>query len=189
MQIANIYGVLQVDDQIPSSIPDVVVVQSFSPVQLSMILWAAALQVSLSFTISWSLLKLMSTESVMLSVIPFSSCPQSFLASGVFPIELALHIRWPKYWSLSYSISPSNEHSGLISFRIDWLDLLAVQGTLQSLFQHHSSKARDHGRSGTGSKPRIQEVVQVGPELFLPEATLLPTVLDDLWGLGFQGLH
>ena len=76
------------------------------------------------------------------SVIPFSSCPQSFPASGSFPCEeSALHIRWPKYWSFSFNISPSNEHPGLISFRMDWLDLLAVQGTLKSLLQHHSSEA------------------------------------------------
>ena len=66
------------------------------------------------------------------SVVPFSSCPQSFLASGSFQIESALHIRWPKYWSFSFNISPSNEHPGLISFRMDWLDLLAVQGILKS---------------------------------------------------------
>ena len=75
------------------------------------------------------------------SVIPFSSCPQSFLASGSFPKESALHIRWPKYWSFSFNINPSNEQLGLISFRMDWLNLLAVQGTLKSLLQHHSSKA------------------------------------------------
>ena len=75
------------------------------------------------------------------SVIPFSSCLQSFPASGSFPVMLALRIRWPKYWSFSFSISPSSEYSGLISFRIDWFDLIAVQGTLKSLLQHHSSKA------------------------------------------------
>ena len=74
------------------------------------------------------------------SVVPFSSCPQSFPAS-VFSTESALHIRWPKYWSFSFNISPSNEHPGLMSFRMDWLDLFAVQGTLKSLLQHHSSKA------------------------------------------------
>ena len=74
------------------------------------------------------------------SVIPFSSCPQSFPASESSS-ESTLHMRWPKYWSFSFSISPSNEHPGLISFRMDWLDLLAVQGTLKSLLQHHSSKA------------------------------------------------
>ena len=75
------------------------------------------------------------------SVVPFSSCPQISPRIRVFSDESALHIRWPKYWSFSFSISPSNEHPGLISFRMDWLDLLAVQGTLKSLLQHHSSKA------------------------------------------------
>ena len=89
----------------------------------------------------WSLLKLMSIELVMpstitSSVVPFSCCLQSFAASGSFPMS-----QWPKYWSFSFSISLSNEYSGLIAFRIDWFDLLAVQGTLKSLLQHHSSKA------------------------------------------------
>ena len=113
--------------------------------------WTAARQASLSITASQGLLKLTSIESVMpstisSSVVPFSSCPQSFPASGSssmsqFSNESALPIRWPKYWSFSFSIIPSNEHSGLISFRMDWLDLLAVQGTLKSFLQHHSSKA------------------------------------------------
>ena len=75
------------------------------------------------------------------SVAPFSSCPQSFPASGFFSNELALHITWPKYWSFSFSISLSNEYWGLISFRIDWFDLLTVQGSLKSLLQHHNMKA------------------------------------------------
>ena len=75
------------------------------------------------------------------SIIPFSSCPQSFTASGFFSSESALHIRWLKYWSFSLNINPTNEHPGLISFRMDWLELLEVQGTLKSLLQHHSSKA------------------------------------------------
>src|SRR5574339_64438 len=75
------------------------------------------------------------------SVVPFSSCPQSLPASGFFPMSQLLAMRWAKYWSCSFSISPSNEYPGLISFRMDWLDLLAVQGTLKSLLQHHSSKA------------------------------------------------
>ena len=100
-------------------------------------------QAPLSFPISWSLRKLMSIESVMLSS-HFILCPPLFLPSdfpsiSVFSNEPAFHIRWPKYWS--FSISPSNEYPGLISFRIDWLDLLAVQGTLKSLLQHHSWKA------------------------------------------------
>ena len=100
----------------------------------------------LSFTIYQSLLKLMSIESVMPSNHLILCCPLLFLPSifpsiRVFFNELFLHIRWPKYWSFSFSISPSNEYSGLISFRMDRLDLLAVQGTLKSLLQHHSSKA------------------------------------------------
>ena len=78
------------------------------------------------------------------SVIPFSSCPQIFPSIRVLSNESALHIGWPKYWSFSFNISPSNEHPGLISFRVDWLDLLAVQRTLKSLLQHHSSKASIH---------------------------------------------
>ena len=81
------------------------------------------------------------SDAILLSsVVPFSSCPQSFPASGSFQMS-QLCIRWPKYWSFSFNISPSNEHPGLTSFRMDWLDLLAVQGTLKSLLQHHSSKA------------------------------------------------
>ena len=99
------------------------------------------------FTISWSLCKLRSIESMMPSnrlipCTPFYSCPQSFPASESFPMsQLTLCMRGPKYWSFSFNISPSNEYSGLISFRMAWLDLLAVQGTLKSLLQHHSSKA------------------------------------------------
>ena len=107
---------------------------------------------SLSITNSGSLLKLMSIESVM----PFNHlilCHPRLLLPSVFPSirvfsnESVLHMRWPKYWSFSFSISPSNEYSGLISFRMDWLDLLAVQGTLKSLLQHHSSKASINQRS------------------------------------------
>ena len=108
--------------------------------------WTAARQASLSSTISQSLLKVMSIESVM----PFNHLilchsllflPSIFHSFRVFSNESSLHNRWPKYWSFSFSISPSNEYSGLISSRIDWFDLLAVQGTLKSLLQHHSSKA------------------------------------------------
>ena len=100
---------------------------------------------SLSSTVSWSLFKFMSIESLMLSNhLILCHClllPSIFPGIKAFSKELALHIRWPKYWSFSFNISPSNEYSGLISFRIDWFDLLAVQGTLKALFQHHSSKA------------------------------------------------
>ena len=106
----------------------------------------AAHQASLSITNSKSLLKLMSIESVMPSNCLILCCPLLLLPSifpsiRVFSVESVLHIRWPKYWSFSFSISPSNEYSGLISFRRDWLDLLAVQRALKSLLQHHSSKA------------------------------------------------
>ena len=108
--------------------------------------WTAARQASLSITNSRSLLKLIFIESVMPSnhlilCRPLLLPPSIFPSVRVFSKESALHIRWPKYWSFSFSISPSNEYSGLISFRMDWLDLLAVQGTLKSLLQHHSSKA------------------------------------------------
>ena len=108
--------------------------------------WTAAHQASLSITNSQSLLKLMSIMSVMPSnhlilCCPFSPLPSIFPSIRVFSNESVLHITWPKYWSFSFSFSPSNEQLGLISFRMDWLDLLAVQGTLKSLLQHHSSKA------------------------------------------------
>ena len=108
--------------------------------------WTAARQASLSITNSRSLPKLMSIESVMpanhcILCHPLLLLPSIFPSIRVFSSESGLHIRWPKYWSFSYTISPSNEYSGLISFRMDWLDLLAVQGTLKSLLQHHSSKA------------------------------------------------
>ena len=121
-------------------------VQSLSRVRLFVTPWITAHQASLSITNSWSSLKLMSIESVMPSSHLILCCPLLLLPpippnNRVFSNESALHIRWPKYWSFSFSIRPSNEHPGLISFRMDWLDLLAVQGTRKSLFQHHSSKA------------------------------------------------
>ena len=121
-------------------------VQSLSHVRLFVTPWTAACQASLSTTNSRSLLKLMSIESVIQSnhlilcrslLLP----PSVFPSIRVFSNESVLHITWLKYWSFSFSISPSNEYSGLISFRIDWFDLLAVQGTLKGLLQHHSSKA------------------------------------------------
>ena len=108
--------------------------------------WAATHQAPLSFTISQSLLEFMSIESVMpCNHLIFCQClillPSIFPSIRVFSNESVLPIRWPKYWSFSFNISPSNEYSGLISFRMDWLDLLAVQGTLKTLLQHHSSIA------------------------------------------------
>ena len=123
-----------------------VVVQSLSHVQLFATPWTAAHQAFLSITNSWSSLKLMSIKLVMPSnhlnlCRPLLLLPSTFPSIRVFSNESALHIRWPKYWSFRFNISSSNEHSGLISFRIGWLDLLAVQGTLKSPLQYHSSKA------------------------------------------------
>ena len=121
-------------------------VQSLSWDQLFATPRTAPCQASLSITNSQSLLKLMSTELVMPSnhlilCCPLLCLPSIFPSIRVFSKESDLHIRWPMYWSFSFSISPSNEYSGLITFRMDWLDLLTVQGTLKSLLQHHSSKA------------------------------------------------
>ena len=120
-------------------------VQSPSSVRLFVTPRTTAHQASLSITNSWTSPKPMSVESVMSSnhliLCPLLLLPSMFPSIGVFSNESALCIRWPKYWRFTFSISPSNEYSGLISFRMDWLDLLAVQGTLKSLLQHHSSKA------------------------------------------------
>ena len=123
-----------------------IVFQLLCHVQLFAAPWTAALQASLSITISWSLLRFMSIESVMTFNHLILCCPL-LLQSSIFPSirvfsnESVLRIRWPKYWSFSFSVSPSKKYSGLVSFRMDWLDLLAVQGTLKSVLQHHSSKA------------------------------------------------
>ena len=125
-------------------------VQSLSVVQLFATSWTAIYQASLSITNSQSLLKLMSIQSVMPSSHLILYCPLLLLppilpSIRVSSNESTLSMKWPKYWSFSFSISPCNEHPGLISFRMDWLDLLAVQGTLKSLLQHHSSKASFFG--------------------------------------------
>ena len=122
-------------------------VKSLSCVRLFATPWTTACQASLSITNSWSLLKLMSIELVMPSnhlilCHPLLLLPSIIPSIRVFSNESLLRIRWPKYWSFSFSVSPSNEYSGLISFRMNWLDPLAVQGTLNSLLQHHSSKAQ-----------------------------------------------
>ena len=121
-------------------------VQLLSRARLFVAPWTAARQASLSITNSRSLLRLMSIEAVMPSnhlmlCRPLLLLPSIFPSVGVFSNESVFHSTWPKYWSFSFSISPSSEYSELISFRMDWLDLLAVQGTLKSLLQHHSSKA------------------------------------------------
>ena len=121
-------------------------VQSLSLAQLFATPWATGHKASLSITSSWSIFELMSIESVMpfnhlILCHPLLLLPSIFPSIRVFSNEPVLHIKWPKYWSFSFSISPSNKYAGLISFRIDWFALLAVQGTLKSLLQHHSSKA------------------------------------------------
>ena len=135
---------LHIPDPVSCS-EELVAVQSLNHVQLLVMWWTAASQASLSCTISLSLLKLMSPESVMPSnhviLCRLLLLLSIFPGIRVFSNDSVLPIRWPKYWSFSFSISPSNEYPGLISFRIDWLNLLAVQGTLKSLLQHHNSKA------------------------------------------------
>ena len=137
-------------------------VQSLSHVWLFVTPWTAAHQASLCITKSWTLLKLMPIELVMPSNhlilrLPLLLLPSIFLSIRVFSKESVLLIRWPKYWSFSFSIRPSNEHSGLISFRIDWFDLLAVQGTLKSLLQHTVQKHQFFGSQLTlWSKSHIQ---------------------------------
>ena len=121
-------------------------IQSLSCVWLFVTPWTVACQASLSITNSWRLLELMSIELVIPSnhlILgrPLLLLPSIFPSTRIFSSESALHIKWPKYWSFSFSISPSSEYSRLISFRMDWVDLLAVQGTLKSFLQHHSSKA------------------------------------------------
>ena len=138
-------------------------VQSLSHVQLFATPWTATCQASLSITNSWSLLKLMSIESVIKSN-HLILCHPLLLPTSIFPSirvfsnESVLPIRWPKYWSFSFSISPSKEYSGLISFRIDWLNLLVVQGTLKSLLQHHSSKASILQHSGFFYSPTLTSI-------------------------------
>ena len=154
----------------------------------------AARQSSLSFTISQSLLKLMSIE----SVIPFSHlilCHPLLLLPSIFPStrafsnEPALCIRWPKYWSLSFSISPSNEYSGLISFRIDWLDLLAVQGTLKSLL--HSSKASILWRSAFFMVHLSHPYMTTGKTIALTRWTFVGKVMSLLFNTvsGFKAIY
>ena len=139
---------------------------------------------SLSITNSWSSLKLMSIESVMPSrhlilCCPFSSCPQSLPAS-VFSNESTLRMRWPKYWSFSFSISPSKEYPGLISFRMDWLDVLAVQGTLKTLLQHHSSKASILGHSAFFTVQLLHPYMTTGKTIALTRWTFVGKVMSRL---------
>ena len=161
-------------------------VQLLSHVWLFETPWAVACQASLSITNSQSFLKLMSFESVMASNYfilcrPLLLPPSIFPSNRVFPNESALHIRWPKYWSFSFHISPSNEHPGLISFRMGWLDLLAVQGTLNSLLQHHSSKASILQRSAFFTVQLSHPYMTTGKTVALTRQTFVGKVMSLLF--------
>jgi len=160
-------------------------VQSLSCVRLFATPWTAALQASLSITSSWSLLKLMSIELVMPSSHLILCWPLLLLlpippSIRVFSNESTLRMRWPKYWSFSFSISPSNEHPGLMSFRMDWLDLqpVAVQGTLKSLLQHHSSKASILQRSAFFTVQLSHPYMTTGKTTALTRWTFVGKVLS-----------
>ena len=157
-------------------------VQLLSRVQLFATPRTAAHQASLSITNSQSLPKLMPIESVMPSnhlilCCPLLLLPSSFPSIRVFTNESALHIRWPKYWSFSFNISPSNEHSGLVSFKMLWMDLLAVQGTLKSLLQHHSSKASILRRSAFFIVQLLHPYMTTGETIALTRWTFVGKVM------------
>ena len=150
--------------------------------------WTTAHQASLSFIISWSLLELLSVESVIRSNClnlchPLLLPPSIFPSIRVFSYESVLHIRWPKYWSFCFSISPSNEHPGLISFRMDWLDLLAVQGALKSLLQHHSSKASILWRSAFFIVQPSHPYMTTGKTIALTRQTFVGKVMSLLFNM------
>ena len=165
-------------------------VQSHSRVWLFATPWIAARQASLSITNSWGLLKFMSIKSVMLSshlilrhsLLHLPPIPPSI---RVFSNESLLHIRWPKYWSFSFSISPSSEHPGLISSKMDWLDLLAVQGTLKSLLQHHSSKASILQRSAFFTVQLSHPYMTTGKTIALTRWTFVDKVMSLLFNMLF----
>ena len=163
-------------------------VQLLSHIQLFATPWTAARQASLSITNSQSPPKLMSIELVMPSNHHILCCPLLLLPSifpsiRVFSNESALHIRWPEYWNFSFNISPSNEHSGLISFRMDWLDLLAVQGTLKSLFQYHSSKASILQCSGFFMVQLSHPYMTTGKTIALMRRTFVDKVMSLLFNM------
>ena len=142
----------------------------------------------MSITKSWCLLKLMSIELVMPSshlifCRPLLLLPPIPPSIRVFSNESALHIRWPKYWSFSFSISPSNEHPGIISFRMDWLDLLVVQGTLKSLLQHHSSKASIFRRSAFFTVQLSHPYMTTGKTIALTRRTFVSKVMSLLFNM------
>ena len=186
---------------LPSIFPSISSVQSLSHVRFSATPWTTACQASLSITNSRSLPKPMSIELVM-SSIHLTLCHSLLLLPSIFPSirvffnESALCIRWPKYWSFSVSISPSNEHPGLISFRKDWLDLLAVQGALKSLLQHHSSKASIFLCSAFFIFLRSHPYMTIGKTIILTRWTFVGKVMSLLFNklsrlviLFFQGTN
>ena len=164
-------------------------VQSLSHVRLFATPWIPARQASLSIPNSWSSPKLMSIESVMPSnhlilCCPLLLLPPVFSSIRVFSNESAFHVRWPKYWSFSFNISHSNEHPGLISFRMDWLGLLAGQGTLKSLLQHHSSKASILLHSVFFIVQLSHPYMTTGKTIALTRRTFADQVMSLLWLLG-----
>ena len=166
-------------------------VQSLSLVWLFATPWTAAHQASLSITNSWSLLKLMSIESVMPSshlilCHPLLLLPPIPPSIRVFSNESTLRMRWPEYWSFSFSISPSNEHPGLISFRMDWLNLLAVQGTLKSLLQHHGSKASVFQHSAFFTVQLSHPYMTTGKTIGLTRWTFVGKVMSLLFNMLFR---
>ena len=163
-------------------------VQLLSRVQLFATPWTAACQASLSITNSWTSLKLMSIESVMPSSHLILCCPLLLLppippSIRVFSNESTLCMRWPKYWSFSFSISPSKKHPGLISFRMDWLDLLAAQGTLKSLLQYHSSKAPILRRSAFFTVQLSHSYMTTGKTIALTRWTFVGQVMSLLFNM------
>ena len=163
-------------------------VQLLSHVRLFVTPWTAAHQASLSITNSWSPPKPMFIESVMASshlilCHPLLLLPPIFPSIRVFSNESALRMRWPKYWSFSFSISPPSEHPGLISFRRDWLDLLAVQGTLKSLLQHHSSKASILQHSAFFIVQLSHPYMTTGKTLALTKRTFVGKVMSLLFNI------
>ena len=162
-------------------------IQLFSCVRLFATPWTAACQASLSITNSWGLLKLMSMESVIPSNHLILCHPLLLLPSTlpirVFSNESVFCIRWPKYWSLSFSISPSSDYSGLISFRIDWFDLLTIQGTLKSLLQHHSSKVSKIWCSAFFMVQPSHPYMTTGKTIALTRWTFVCKVMSPLWNM------
>ena len=166
-------------------------IQSLSHVQLFATPWSTARQASLSITNSQSPPKLMSIESVMTSNHLILCCPLLLLPSispniRVFSNESTLRIRWPKYWSFSFNISPSNEHPGLISFRMDWLDILAVQGTPKSLLQHHSSKASILRHSAFFIVQFSHPYMTTGKTIALTRQTFVDKIMSLLFNMLFR---